>query len=57
MRNQALPCSHFCMKISSAPNLPTRNIVRETNTFLDDLLHPIVRKLFLHLKEATLHLQ
>ena len=25
--------------------------------FFEDLLHPFVRKLFLHLKEATLHLQ
>ena len=25
--------------------------------FFEDLLHPLVRKLFLHLKEATLHLQ
>ena len=31
--------------------------VREPNTFSEDLLHPLVRKLFLHLKEATLHLQ
>ena len=32
-------------------------IVREANTVFEDLLHPFVRKLFLHLKEATLHLQ
>ena len=25
--------------------------------FFEDLLHPLVRKLFLHLKEAALHLQ
>ena len=25
--------------------------------FFEDLLHPLVRKIFLHLKEATLHLQ
>ena len=32
-------------------------IVREPNTFFKDLLHPFVRKLFLHLTEATLHFQ
>ena len=32
-------------------------IVREPNTFFEDLLHPLVTKLILHLKEATLHLQ
>ena len=32
-------------------------IVRDSNTFFENLLHPFVRKLFLHLKEATLHLQ
>ena len=32
-------------------------IVREPNTFFEDLLHPLVRKVFLHLKETTLHLQ
>ena len=32
-------------------------IVRELNTFFKVLLHPLVRKLFLHLKEATLQLQ
>ena len=33
-------------------------IVQEPNTFFfENLLHPFVRKLFLHLKEATLHLQ
>ena len=27
------------------------------NTLFEDLLHPFVRKLFLHVEEATLHLQ
>ena len=31
-------------------------IVREPNNFFEDLLQPLVRKLFLHWKEATLHL-
>ena len=31
-------------------------IVRKPNTFFEDLLHPLVRK-FLHVEEATLHLQ
>ena len=32
-------------------------IVWKPNTFYEHLLHPFLRKLFLHLKEATLHLQ
>ena len=32
-------------------------VVWEPNNFFEDLLHPLVRKLFLHLKEAVLHLQ
>ena len=28
----------------------------EPNTSFEDLLHPLVRKLFLHLKQAILHL-
>ena len=32
-------------------------IVLKPNTFFEDLLHPFVRKLFLHVEEATLHLQ
>ena len=32
-------------------------IILEHNTFFEDLLHPLVRKLFLHLNAATLHLQ
>ena len=32
-------------------------IVQKPNTFFEDLLHPFVRKLFLHVEEATLHLQ
>ena len=32
-------------------------IVRKPNTFLKNLLHPFVRNLFLHVEEATLHLQ
>ena len=31
--------------------------VQKPNTFFEDLLHPFVRKLFLHVEEATLHLQ
>ena len=32
-------------------------IVWKPNTFFEDLLHPCVRKLFLHVEEATLYLQ
>ena len=32
-------------------------IVQEPSTFLKNPLHLFVRKVFLHLKEATLHLQ
>ena len=32
-------------------------IVRKPDTFFEDLLHPFVRKLFLHVEEAALHLQ
>ena len=32
-------------------------IVQKPNTFSEDLLHPFVRKLFLHVEEAPLHLQ
>ena len=32
-------------------------IVQKPNTFFEDLLHPFVRKLFLHVEEVTLHLQ
>ena len=32
-------------------------IVQKPNTFFKDLLHLFVRKLFLHVEEATLHLQ
>ena len=33
------------------------NGIWEPNTFFEDLLHPLVRKVILHLKEAILHLQ
>ena len=32
-------------------------IVQKPNTFFEDLLRLFVRKLFLHVEEATLHLQ
>ena len=47
-------------------SLPFRNFTHSPNQVLqsgseilcfEDLLHPFVSKLFLHLKEATLHLQ
>ena len=38
-----------------APRL--RILSRGAKYFFEDLLHPLVRRLFLHLKEATSHLQ
>ena len=34
-----------------------KSVVREQNSFLEDLLHSLVRKLFSHFYEAIIHMQ
>ena len=54
-RRTILSFAKLCTNLCTFLGHPV--LVLESNTFLEDLLHPAVRKLFLDLKEALLHLQ